>query len=209
MVLALLCSNSAVCNMQQRGLRIWSPQLSHFLWALHAHMNLVSMHILAQSALMRNVTSRSKVHWKSLWTRQVCRAQCAVMQVCQHIRVVKSYSYATFSGSPLIAVALPIVSFTRPLSGSPTIMVSPEPVSKPAWGCRSVTGVSLISAQASLTTECAPHILPTAVLEMHANTHYSGPQNPRLALKNIVSVSSCIGEHASGTVVATCMRRYG
>lgn len=60
-----------------------------------------------------------------------------------------------------------------------------------------------------LNTECAPHILPTAVMKMHANTHSSGPQNPRLALKDIVSLPSRIREHASRTVVATCMRRHG
>ena len=170
-------------------------------------MNLVSMHVLVQSAQMRNVTSRSKVHWKSFWTRQLRRAQCAVMQVCQqNCRI-------------LLVCCLLWVSTHCSCIAHCFLHTAPQWVSNNGGlsraGVKASLGLSLCHrglvdlCTSKLNTECAPHILPTAVMEMHANTNSSGPQNPRLALKDIVSLPSCIREHASRTVVATCMRRHG
>ena len=48
--------------------------------------------------------------------------------------------------------AVPMVSFTRPRSGSPTTVLSPGPLS--AWGGRSVSGLSFTSASHQMTGEC-------------------------------------------------------
>ena len=57
-----------------------------------------------------------------------------------------SHAYAACSGLSIHDFALPIVSFTRPRSASPTMVASPVPPSTSAWGARSVRGVLWTSA---------------------------------------------------------------